>query len=75
MTYNIQGMKPGTDPDTRLIHIIEKLKELNPDILGIQEINETLTDTSTNQARIIADSLSAHFGIEYYYHYSFTHLS
>lgn len=63
MTYNIQGMKPGTDPDTRLIHIIEKLKELNPDILGIQEINETLTDTSTNQARIIADSLSAHFGI------------
>jgi endonuclease/exonuclease/phosphatase family metal-dependent hydrolase len=75
MSYNIQGMKPGTDPDTRLTYIIEKLKELDPDILGIQEINETLTDTSTNQAKIIADSLSAHFGIEYYCHYSFTHLS
>lgn len=75
MTYNIQGMKPGSDPDTRLTHMIEKLKVLDPDILGIQEINETLTDTSTNQARIIADSLSAHFGIQYYYYYSFTHLS
>lgn len=68
-------MKPGTDPDTRLVHIIGKLKELDPDIIGIQEINETLTDTSTNQAKVISDSLSKHFGIEYYYYYSFTHLS
>ena len=75
MTYNIQGMKPGTDPDTRLIHIIDNLIELDPDIIGIQEINETLTDTSTNQAKVIADSLSAHFGIKYYCYYSFTHLS
>jgi endonuclease/exonuclease/phosphatase family metal-dependent hydrolase len=75
MTYNIQGMKPGTDPDTRLIHIIEKLKQLDPDIIGIQEINETLTDTLTNQAKLIADSLSKYFEIEYYYFYSSTHLS
>lgn len=75
MTYNIQGMKPGTDPETRLVHIIDKLIELDPDIIGIQEINETLSDTSTNQCKIIADSLGSHFGMEYYYYYSFTHLS
>ncbi|MCF6270166.1 MAG: endonuclease/exonuclease/phosphatase family protein [Melioribacteraceae bacterium] len=75
LSYNIQGMKPGTESEIRLLEIIKKLKVLNPDIIGLQEINETLSDATTNQAKIIADSLSAYFGITYNCFYSFTHLS
>jgi endonuclease/exonuclease/phosphatase family metal-dependent hydrolase len=76
MTYNLQGMKPGTDPETRLINIIEKLKVIDPDIIGLQEINESLNGGGIdNQAKRIADSLSAFFGVEYHYFISFTHLS
>jgi photosystem II stability/assembly factor-like uncharacterized protein/endonuclease/exonuclease/phosphatase family metal-dependent hydrolase len=74
MTYNLQGMRPGSDPETRLFHIIQKLKTLNPDIIGLQEINETLNGEG-NQGQRIADSLSAHFGVPYYFYQSFTHLS
>ncbi len=76
MTYNLQGMKPGTDPETRLFHIIQNLKELNPDVIGLQEINEPVRGgEDDNQAKIIADSLSAYFGITYYCYYSLTHLA
>jgi endonuclease/exonuclease/phosphatase family metal-dependent hydrolase len=76
MSYNIQGMKPGTEPEVRIINIIDKLIELDPDIIGLQEINESLTSGGTdNQAKVIADSLSSYFGIPYYYYYEFTHLS
>jgi len=75
LSYNIQGMKPGTESDIRLQEIIKKLKILDPDIIGLQEINETLSDATTNQAKIIADSLTNYFGITYNCYYSFTHLS
>jgi endonuclease/exonuclease/phosphatase family metal-dependent hydrolase len=76
ITYNIMGMKPGTDPPTRLYYIIQNLKMLNPDIIGLQEINESLSGGGAdNQAKAIADSLSSYFGIPYYYYYSQTHLS
>jgi endonuclease/exonuclease/phosphatase family metal-dependent hydrolase len=76
ITYNIMGMKPGTDPPTRLYHIIQNLKVLNPDIIGLQEINESLNGGGAdNQAVLIADSLSSYFGITYYCYYSQTHLS
>jgi endonuclease/exonuclease/phosphatase family metal-dependent hydrolase len=76
MTYNLQGMKPGTDPEVRIIHIIDKLIQIDPDIIGLQEINESLSGGSAdNQAKVIADSLSAYFGINYNYYTSFTHLS
>jgi endonuclease/exonuclease/phosphatase family metal-dependent hydrolase len=76
ITYNIMGMKPGTDPPTRLYHIIQNLKVLNPDIIGLQEINESLNGGGAdNQAMLIADSLSVYFGTSYYYYYSQTHLS
>jgi len=76
MTYNLQGMKPGTDPETRIINIIEKLKVIGPDIIGLQEINESLNGGGLdNQAKRIADSLSAFFGVEYHYFIRFTHLS
>ncbi|UCH64477.1 MAG: endonuclease/exonuclease/phosphatase family protein [Ignavibacterium sp.] len=76
LTYNIQGMKPGTSPELRIIHIIDKIIQLDPDIIGLQEINESLSgDGTDNQAKVIADSLSAYFGINYNYYYEFTHLS
>jgi endonuclease/exonuclease/phosphatase family metal-dependent hydrolase len=76
MTYNIQGMKPGTDPEVRIIHIIDKLIQIDPDIIGLQEINESLGGGGVdNQAKVIADSLSDYFGINYNYYTSFTHLS
>jgi len=76
MTYNIQGMKPGTAPEVRIIKIIDKLIQIDPDIIGLQEINESLSGGGAdNQAKVIADSLSAYFGINYNYYTSFTHLS
>ena len=66
-TYNIQGMRPGTSPEIRIQHIIEKLKELDPDIIGLQEIcEEKNTSDPQNQAVTIADALSSHFGTDYY---------
>jgi len=76
MTYNIQGMKPGTEPEVRIAHIIDKLIEIDPDIIGLQEINESINGSGAdNQAKVIADSLSAYFGISYYYYNQQTHLS
>jgi endonuclease/exonuclease/phosphatase family metal-dependent hydrolase len=69
MSYNIQGMRPGSDPGVRLANIISNLKRINPDILGLQEVNETKGgDGSDNQARAIAESLSAFFGVPYEWH-------
>jgi len=76
MTYNLQGMKPGTEPEIRIQHIIDNLIQLDPDLIGLQEINESLIGGGTdNQAKVIADSLSNYFGIPYYYYYEFTHYS
>ncbi len=76
ITYNIQGMKPGTEPEVRIVHIIDKLITIDPDIIGLQEINESLNGNGEdNQAKVIADSLSSYFGIPYYYYTEFTHLS
>jgi endonuclease/exonuclease/phosphatase family metal-dependent hydrolase len=76
MTYNLEGMKPGTEPEVRIVHIIDKLIEIDPDIIGLQEINESINGSGAdNQAKVIADSLSAYFGISYYYYMEDTHLS
>ena len=75
-TYNIQGMKPGTEPATRIQHIINKFIELDPDIIGLQEINEDKAgDNSDNQALRIANALSTNFGIPYSVYYEQTHES
>jgi len=76
MTYNILGMKPGTEPHVRIVHIIDKLIEIDPDIIGLQEINESINGSGAdNQAKVIADSLSSYFGIPYYFYNQQTHLS
>lgn len=76
VSYNLMGMKPGTYPDTRLPQIIEKLIALDPDIIGLQEINQDRYGSGLdNQCRVIADSLSSYFGTPYYYYQEFTHHS
>ncbi|MBI3189262.1 MAG: endonuclease/exonuclease/phosphatase family protein [Ignavibacteriales bacterium] len=76
ITYNIMGMKPGTNPSARLTAIIENLKQLQPDIIGIQEINETLNGGGLdNQAKTIAESLSIFFGTTFTFYNAYTHLS
>ncbi|MFA6467822.1 MAG: endonuclease/exonuclease/phosphatase family protein [Bacteroidota bacterium] len=75
MTYNLEGMKPGSDPATRIQYIIQNLKQLNPDIIGVQEINDIPPTGKDNQAKAIADSLNAYFHIPYYTYMGFTHLS
>lgn len=74
MTYNLEGMKPGTAPETRLIQMIGKIEALDPDIIGLQEINE-FQNGSGNQGQRIADSLGAYFGVTYHFYQGFTHLA
>ncbi len=76
ISYNIHGMAPGSDAPTRLVHIIENFIQLDPDIVGIQEINEIgVGDGSDNQGRAITDSLSSHFGRPYYFYQYETQLA
>jgi len=76
LSYNIQGMKPGTNPSLRLGLIIGELKNIDPDIIGLQEINEDINgDGSDNQGMRIKNALEEHFGTEYYYYQQQTHLS
>ena len=74
VTYNLQGMKPGTDPESRILKIINQFKKLDPDVIGLQEINENL-DGSDNQMKQIVDSLTSKLGYTYYSYQQFTHSS
>ncbi len=71
ITYNIEGMKPGTNYPERLQAIIRELKLLSPDIIGLQEVAQNAS--VDNMAQIIADSLSIQFGTEYNVYSQFTH--
>lgn len=76
LSYNIEGMKPGTNPGLRLGFIIAELKALDPDIIALQEINQAVSGNGNdNQGQKIADVLSDYFGVEYHYYQQFTHLS
>ncbi|MEA3286800.1 MAG: endonuclease/exonuclease/phosphatase family protein [Candidatus Marinimicrobia bacterium] len=71
LSYNIEGMKPGTDYPARLQAIIQELKILDPDIMGLQEVAQH--SSSDNMAQTIADSLSIYFGSDYYVYWQMTH--
>ena len=73
VTYNLEGMKPGTEWETRLDHIIDGLIALDPDIMGFQEVAQT--SGSNNMAQTIADSLSNHFGVPYHVYWQSTHVA
>ena len=76
LTYNIEGMKPGTNPSLRLALIISELRQVDPDIIGLQEINEDVNgDGSDNQGLRIKNALEEYFETEYYYYQQQTHLS
>jgi len=76
LTYNIEGMKPGTNSGLRTSLIISELKNIDPDIIAIQEINENINGNgSDNQGLRIKNALSEHFSTEYYYYQQQTHLS
>ena len=72
LTYNLMGMKPDTDWETRLYHTIQHIKEIDPDIIGVQEMNSIGGD---HMGHMIVDSLEATFGINYYFYDAVTHTS
>jgi len=71
LSYNLEGMKPGTDYHARLQAIIHELKNLNPDLLGLQEVAQHFA--ADNMARVIADSLTEYFGVNYSVYWQATH--
>ena len=76
VTYNLQGMRPGSNWQVRLVFIIQFLEEIDPDIICLQEINETQTGGGDdNMARTIAEALGEHFGMEYHYYFAQTHIA
>ncbi|MBU0692042.1 endonuclease/exonuclease/phosphatase family protein [bacterium] len=76
VTYNLQGMRPGSNWQVRMVFIVQYLEELDPDVICLQEINETTTGGGEdNMARTIADELSEHFGTTYHYYFAQTHIA
>jgi len=66
------GMKPDTDWETRLYHTIQHIKSIDPDIIGVQEMNSIGGD---HMGHMIVDSLEATFGVNYYFYDAVTHTS
>jgi maltose 6'-phosphate phosphatase len=76
VTYNMEGMRPGSNWQVRLVFMIQFFEQLDPDIICLQEINQTLGGSGEdNMARTVAEKLSAHFGIEYHYYFAQTHIA
>lgn len=73
ISFNLEGMKPGTAWETRLVHIIDGLIALDPDIMGFQEVAQT--SAANNMAQTIADSLASHFGVPYHVYWQSTHVA
>jgi endonuclease/exonuclease/phosphatase family metal-dependent hydrolase len=75
VSYNMQGMRPGSNWEVRLFFMIQFFEQLDPDIICLQEINQTLGGSGEdNMARTLAEELSAHFGTEYHYYFVQTHI-
>jgi len=76
VTYNLQGMRPGTNWQVRLYFTVQYLQELDPDLVLLQEVNETLDGGGEdNQALTIAEELSEYFGTEYHVYFRQTHVA
>ncbi len=76
ISYNLQGMRPGSNWEVRLFFIIQYLEELDPDIIYLQEINETIDGGGDdNMALSIAEGLGEHFGTEYHHYFTQTHIA
>lgn len=76
VTFNTMGMKPNTEWQIRLKNTINQLIDLNPDVIGLQEINEYVKNSEINNiGELIMDSLRAHFGFNYQMVFQKTHVS
>ena len=75
VTYNLHGMSPGSNWQVRLFFIVQRLIELDPDLICLQEVCETLGGGGAdNMARTIAEDLGEHFGREYSWTFQQTHI-
>lgn len=75
ITYNLHGMSPGSNWQVRLFFIVQRLIELDPDLICLQEVCETLDGGGAdNMARTIAEDLGGHFGREYEWYFQQTHI-
>jgi len=74
LTYNMQGMRPGSNWQVRLVFMIQSMEELDPDIILLQEINETMAGEN-NMAETVAEELGEHFGVDYHYSFAQTHIA
>lgn len=76
VTYNTQGMRPGSNWQVRLYFIVQRLIELDPDLVCLQEVCQTLDGGGEdNMARTIAEELGDHFGREYAWTFCPSHVA
>ncbi|UCE20239.1 MAG: endonuclease/exonuclease/phosphatase family protein [Gemmatimonadota bacterium] len=72
LTFNLHGWE--IEWGTRLSMIVEELEELQPDLIGLQEVLQTPgTGGGDNSAKVIADSVYRRTGIRYEYIFERTH--
>lgn len=72
LTFNLHGWE--IEWPTRLGMIVDEIEELEPDVIGLQEVLQTPgTGGIDNSARVIADSLYRRTGIRYEYVFERTH--
>lgn len=75
VSYNLQGMRPDSNWQVRMFFILQRLRELDPDIILLQEVCQDMDgDGSDNQARTIAEDLGEHFGREYHWSFCQSHV-
>jgi endonuclease/exonuclease/phosphatase family metal-dependent hydrolase len=72
LTFNLHGWE--VEWPTRLSMIVDELEELQPDVIGLQEVLQTPGSGGVdNSAKVIADSLYHRTGIRYDYMFERTH--
>lgn len=75
LTFNIYGA-PNSQWPTRLGMILDELEQIQPDIIGFQEVVETPGFGGVdNFARVIAESLLVRTGVQYEFYWQRTHFS
>lgn len=76
VSYNLQGMRPDSNWQVRMFFIEQRLRELDPDIILLQEVCQDMNgDGSDNQARTLAEDLAAHFDREYHWSFCPSHVA
>jgi endonuclease/exonuclease/phosphatase family metal-dependent hydrolase len=75
VTVNLQGMRPDSNWQVRQFFIHQALVALDPDVVCLQEVCETLDGGGAdNQARALAEALEAVHGGDYAWTFQATHI-